>query len=422
MSPLAEQISYTDLYARWEHGGWSAEDIDFSEDARQWKEDLTEFERRAAIWNYSLFFWGEEAVATDLSPFIMAAQTSDQQHFLMTQQVDEARHAVFFKRFMQEVCGIGDGTMASGLEAVVPDLTPGFRKVLSYLEHVSHSLLKDPSPRRLAQAITLYHLVVEATLAQPGQRMISGYLDERGLLPGFREGMENVSRDEERHVAFGVRLLYDLSRQDEGVADAVARLLRRVVPWTSQVLMPPGWDESYLTVFGRTFDEVSAEGVASLQGKLRAAGLPIESLPGPPVMLPGLTPLEVAARARELAQAGVIGEREGPTRRDPETLSLLFDTITRQVDPHHAMRSPTVLQWEFLDSDIPDWHIIFDRGTAQAGEGRVPRPDMRMRIHYQDFADVVGSRLSPARLVATGRMRLWGNPQAFLRLRTALPL
>jgi ribonucleotide reductase beta subunit family protein with ferritin-like domain len=51
-----DAISYADLYARWERGNWSATELDFTEDARQWREDFTDFERQAAMWNYYLFF------------------------------------------------------------------------------------------------------------------------------------------------------------------------------------------------------------------------------------------------------------------------------------------------------------------------------------------------------------------------------
>ena len=103
----ADRITYDDLYARWEKGNWSATAIDFTEDARQWREEFTEFEREAALWNYALFFWGEDAVADGLSPYIDAAPLEEQKYFLATQQVDEARHAVFFSRFMSEVAGVG---------------------------------------------------------------------------------------------------------------------------------------------------------------------------------------------------------------------------------------------------------------------------------------------------------------------------
>ena len=109
-STAADQVCYEDLYARWERGNWSATELDFAEDRRQWEEVFSAHERKAALWNYALFFWGEDAVADDLSPFIDAAPREEQKYFLATQQVDEARHAVFFKRFMHEVAGLGDGT------------------------------------------------------------------------------------------------------------------------------------------------------------------------------------------------------------------------------------------------------------------------------------------------------------------------
>ena len=36
MSAVGSQVSYEDLYARWERGNWSAMEIDFTEDRRQW--------------------------------------------------------------------------------------------------------------------------------------------------------------------------------------------------------------------------------------------------------------------------------------------------------------------------------------------------------------------------------------------------
>src|SRR3954469_10662445 len=154
-----DAISYDDLYARWERGNWRATEIDFTQDARPWREDFTEFERTAAIWNYCLFFWGEDAVADNLSPYIDAAPLEEQKYFLTTQQVDEARHAVFFKRFMKEVCGIGDGSMASGLQAIKPQLTWGFMKIFNRLDTMADELRRDRSPAKLSAAVTLYHMV-----------------------------------------------------------------------------------------------------------------------------------------------------------------------------------------------------------------------------------------------------------------------
>jgi hypothetical protein len=418
----ADAISYTDLYARWERGNWSATELDFSEDARQWREDFTEFERKAALWNYCLFFWGEDAVADNLSPYIDAAPLEEQKYFLTTQQVDEARHAVFFKRFMQEVCGIGDGTMSSGLNAIKPELTSGFRKIFDRLDRMADELRADRSPAQLAAAVTLYHIVIEASLAQPGQHFICSYLEKRDVLPAFREGMANIAADEQRHIGFGVKLLADLKREDPvGVPKAVARLLGQVTGYTSQVLMPPGWDESYINVFGSTLDEVGVEGLTSMTTKLRSAGMPVESLPGPALLPSGLSPLEISQRGRMLAKAGVVGVREGPTKRDPETVALLFDTIRRQINPEHGLRRPMTVQWEFTDPDVPTWHLTVNNGSSRVDQGEAPQADLRLRLAYQDWVDIVGQRLDPVRAIATGRLRPRGNPLAFRRLGRVFP-
>jgi hypothetical protein len=417
-----DAISYEDLYARWERGNWRATELDFTEDARQWREDFTEFERQAALWNYCLFFWGEDAVADNLSPYIDAAPREEQKYFLATQQVDEARHAVFFKRFMQEVCGIGDGTMASGLQAIKPQLTPGFRKIFDRLDKMADELRADRSPAQLAAAVTLYHVVIEAALAQPGQHFICSYLERRDQLPAFREGMQNIAADEQRHIGFGVKLLSDLNREDPvGVPKAVAKILRDVTRYTAQVLMPPGWDERYVTTFGVTFDEVGVEGVTSMVTKLRSAGLPIESLPGPALLPPGLSPLELSQRGRALAKAGILGVREGPSNRDPETVELLFDMVRRTVNPQHGLSRPTTFQWEFTDPDVPTWHLVVNNGSSTVASGEAPNPDVRLRLSWQDWADVVGERLNPVQLVATGRLRPRGNPLALRKLLKVFP-
>src|ERR1700736_5671239 len=220
---------------------------------------------------------------------------------------------------MQEVCEVGYGSMSSGLNAIKPQLTPGFCKIFDRLDRMADELRADRSPSQLAAAVTLYHVVIEAALAQPGQHFICGYLEERDQLPAFRQGMQNIAADEQRHIGFGVKLLADLNREDPvRVPKAVARILREVTRFTSQVLMPPGWDESYITVFNATFDTVGVEGLTSFTTKLRSAGMPIESLPGPALLPPGLSTLEVSQRGRELAKAGIIGVRQGPTDRDRE--------------------------------------------------------------------------------------------------------
>src|SRR5215213_2034 len=406
-SIAADQISYEDLYQRWERGNWSASEIDFTEDRRQWNEDFSDFQRRAAMWNYSLFFWGEDAVTDNLSPFIDAAPREEQKYFLATQQADEARHAVFFKRFMHEVAGIGDGTVGGGLEAIRPDLTWGFVKTFELLDKHVDELRRDRSRTKLAQAVTLYHVIVEATLAQPGQHFIEDYLTRRDVLPGFRSGMRNVALDEQRHIGFGVKLLHDLATEDPEVPDAVADLLRDVLPHTIGVFAPPNWDRRYSECFGFTLEEIYEEGARSFESKMRAAGLPIEDLPGPLLYPIDLPPRERALRGMALLQAGILGEKNGPPARDHETMALLFDTVRRGVDFRTAPAGPLTVQWEFPDADA--WHLRLDNGSTAVAPGHADAPDLTFKARYEDFVDVVGGRLDPRRAMATGRLRPRGS-------------
>ena len=419
MATVAEQISYTDLYARWEKGNWRATEIDFTEDRRQWHEEMTEFERRAALWNYALFFWGEDAVTDGLSPYIAAAPTEEQKYFLATQQVDEARHAVFFNRFMHEVCDLGDGTVGGGLEAIRPQLTWGFRQVFDRLDRMADELRADPSLPRLSAAITLYHVVIEATLAQPGQHFITSYLHDRDLLPGFREGMDRIAQDEQRHIAFGVKLLSDVAAGDPECRRAVADLLREVLPWTASVLVPPDWNLDYTRVFGFELEDIAQEGADSLETKLRSAGLPIEELPGPPIFAYGLPPETRVRNGLRLVQGGVLGEKNGPPASDHETMAALFELLGASIEPRNAPDEPGTIQWDFADAE--PWHLVVANGDTRFEPGRVEAPTVTLRCRYEDWADVFAKREHPLRLAATRRLRPSGDMRWLWRARRMFP-
>ncbi len=404
------QVSYTDLYARWERGNWRATEIDFSEDRRQWHELLTEHERRSALWNYAMFFVGEDAVTDDLSPFIDAAPREEQKYFLATQQADEARHAVFFKRFMDEVVGVGDGTVGGGLRAVEPELTWGFKKTFAMLDEVTGALRKDRSRVALARAVAMYHVVVEALLAQPGQHFISDYLDKRDLLPGFRAGMKLVALDEQRHIGFGVKLLHDLAQEDPAVPAAVADLLRRATSLSLAVFIPPNWDRSYTECFGFTLEEIYTEGARSFEAKMRSAGMPLESLPGPEIFPLDLDPRGRAEYGLAMLRAGFLGPGNGAPPRDPASMQLLFGSVARAVDHRTAPAGPFTVQWEFVDAE--PWHVRVENGATAAAAGRAEQVDVEVGCRYEDWVDIVAGRLDPRRALVSGRLRPHGSPRA----------
>ena len=408
-----EQIDYADLYARWERSNWSATEIDFSEDRLHWERELTPQQRTGALWLYSLFFHGEDSVADNLSPYIEAAPLEEQKYFLATQQVDEARHSVLFHRFMHEVVGVGDGRLSGGLRATTSQLTWGHRNLFGRLDTMAAELRRDHSPRKLAEAVALYHIVVEGTLAQPGQHLIETSLETLDLMPGFREGIRNVAHDEQRHIAFGVRLLADLFQANpRETQDAIVDLIREVLPWTLSVAIPPGWDTSYTECFGFTLEDLFEEGARANEARLRAVGLPLDDIAHFPFPM-DVSPRERGERALVLLRAGFLGERNGPTPRDPKTLRIFFDLLARNARGHDVPHGTTI-QWDFRDAD--PWYLQLEGDHKVAVQGRVAKPTVRMRLRFEDFAELVSLRKQPHALVARGRMRFSGNARVLLKL------
>ena len=110
-------------------------------------------------------------------------------------------------------------------------------------------------------------------------------------MPGFSAGMANVSRDEQRHIGFGVKALSEMFAESEECKAAVVELLREVLPYSLAVFIPPGWDERYTTSL-----RVHARGHLRLRhaldrgevagGRLPARGDARRRLPGRPLPLP----------------------------------------------------------------------------------------------------------------------------------------
>ena len=406
------QISYRDLYVRWEEGNWSATQLDFTEDKVDWNERMTPEQRRAAVWNFSLFYHGEHEVAEHLSAYAAASPLVEQQYFLLTQQVDEARHAIFFNRFLHEVAGLGDGTQGGGLGATEEQLTWGHRMVFKRLDTVDRDLRADPSPRRLAAALALYHIFVEATLAVGAQHMLEQGLERLDLLPGFREGLRKVSFDEQRHIAFGVKLISDLLQEDPGVQDAIVELFAEILPEGAAFARPPGWDPSYFEALDYSIEDLYTESMKSLEARLRAAGLPVDDISRFPVAF-DIPPRQRATDLIALLRAGLIGPGDEPAQGDPEAMAILFDLMRRRADPTQVPAG-TVIQWDFTDAE--PWYIEMNGGKPRAVQGRAGKPDLKLRVGLQDWVDMAAGRASPQRLLVSRRLRPRGKLRVLGRL------
>lgn len=219
---LVHLPSYRELYYRWERQQWKASEIDFTEDQQQWAA-MSQEERTMRLYGLSAFFQGEASVTDTLSPYIIAMPEEEMRIFVTTQQVDEARHTVFFARFFSEVIGLDRGKLEDTLSEVRQYMNPRIKAILiDALNDVALRLRQDPSDlATLVEGVTLYHVVIEGTMALAGQRGILEMYRLNNLLPGFRGGFTAVARDESRHVVFGVKFLRDMIQHDHAYAKVV---------------------------------------------------------------------------------------------------------------------------------------------------------------------------------------------------------
>src|ERR1700716_3989611 len=89
--PQIKLMGPLELYRLWERQNWASHQIDLGQDRRDW-EAMPEDERESMLWGLSAFFVGEERVTNQFSGLGMAAEDKHEEAFLLTQQVDEARH------------------------------------------------------------------------------------------------------------------------------------------------------------------------------------------------------------------------------------------------------------------------------------------------------------------------------------------
>jgi hypothetical protein len=413
---LVHGITYEDLYRRWEQGNWSAYELDFSEDRKGW-DGLSDIQRRSAMWIYSMFFYGEDRVADTLAPYVTAAPTEEQSYFLATQQVDEVRHSVFFHRFFSEVIGVEGDSIKATLASTLPQLNWGYRGVFDRLDRMAEELRKDRSKPKFAQAITLYHLIVEGSLAQPGQHFIEDFFSSNETMPGFSAGMANVSRDEQRHIGFGVKVLSELLAESNECKAAVDELLREVLPYSAAVFTPPDFDRAYTECYGFTMEDIFAFGLKLIRSRWRTIGYPVEEMPpGVFPFDPGASEEEVAERQVKLLLGGVTGQANGGgPESSPEIQRIYFDMVARSANPDAANGSRLVYQWRFTDAE--PWHLVIDNGSTRAEPGEAPRADVVVESSWADWIASGKPDANPLKMMLQRRIRPRGSLRELARMR-----
>jgi ribonucleoside-diphosphate reductase beta chain len=265
------------LYELWERQNWQSHTIDLTQDRRDW-ESMDEDLRQRLAWNLSSFFIGEERVTTQFSGLVMAYESQSEEAFLTTQQVDEARHAQHFNRFYEQVLGI-DGTFEDRLRQARGDLNPAFIEMFDgVLVAWSRRLVENPRDiEAKVDFVTLYHMIIEGTLALTGQWFLTDYMERNGILPGWVEGFKLISQDEHRHVAYGTWFLREKAK-DPALRQRIAARTAELIPLAAAVLVPAGEDPENYSILDYSMEETNTFAFNALNRRLKVIGIDLASM------------------------------------------------------------------------------------------------------------------------------------------------
>jgi len=265
------------LYRRWEDSQWNPFEIDLGTDREQW-EAMAGEDRDLVHWVLASLMVAEERITTKFSGLVGAHGSEEEATFLSTQQVDEARHMQFYARFQDEVVA-EPATVAAHVERARQEVTPAFRRIFDEALVQAHERLVA-APNDLAakvRFVTIYHLILEATLGLTTFRFATRYLESESLLPGFVAGYSRIHHDETRHIGYGVWFLRETVRGSPEAAEAVRETLRDLLPSVAEALGGSGGGPD-VERLGVSTDEVRAFALDGLTRRLDIIGVPLSSL------------------------------------------------------------------------------------------------------------------------------------------------
>jgi ribonucleoside-diphosphate reductase beta chain len=228
--------------------------------------------------NLSSFFIGEERVTTQFSGLVMAYESQSEEAFLTTQQVDEARHAQHFNRFYEQVLGI-DGTVEDRLRQVREDINPAFIEMFDgVLVDWSRRLVENPRDLEAkVDFVTLYHMIIEGTLALTGQWLLTDFMERNGILRGWVEGFKLISQDEHRHVAYGTWFLREKAK-DPALRQRIAARTAELIPLAAAVLVPAGEDPESYSILDDSMEETNTFAFNALNRRPKVIGIDLASM------------------------------------------------------------------------------------------------------------------------------------------------
>jgi ribonucleoside-diphosphate reductase beta chain len=218
---------------------WNPGAIDLAPDAQQWQE-LPEQRRGRLLTLLAGFCVAEEAVAEQLTPYADAARqaTLMSQESLMAwvfflQRRDEQRHAALFDRIGAEVLALPGDDAAERRAAAREHVPAAFLELFEErLPALAAGLAEGRS--ELREGVSLYHMLLEGVVFDAGQETLLEDLND-GTLPGVREGIERVARDEKWHVGFGLRCLIETEPTNDQLDELMQRAAEVAEVWGDAV-------------------------------------------------------------------------------------------------------------------------------------------------------------------------------------------
>jgi len=262
------------LYRHWEESQWSPWEVDLSIDRGQWAamEDGT-----LVSFVLGSLMVAEERITTKFSGLVGADGSEEEVTFLATQQVDEARHMQFYARYQDEVVG-KPALIAAHVERARKQVSPAFRTIFDEKLVAAHDrLIANPGATAAKIAfVTIYHLILEATLGLTTFEFSTRFMERQGLLPGFVDGYTKIHHDEHRHIGYGIWLLRRAVAEDPAMGEVVRGSLRDLLPAVAESLtVPEGADASEL---GASAEQIRSFALGGLTRRLQIIGVPLETL------------------------------------------------------------------------------------------------------------------------------------------------
>ncbi|MBM7645619.1 ribonucleoside-diphosphate reductase beta chain [Scopulibacillus daqui] len=260
-----------ELHKKFEKQRWRVHELDFSQDRVDWNEKLSDDQRKSFLSIATGFHHGERQVAVDVIPMISAMPKDEHKMFMASHLEDEARHTIFFDRFYREAIGLDAQDMEETLDKSFDYMSETFIGSFGFLAYLVDEIRLRPHDRRLlVSALTNYQMWIEGVLALSVMKITLSFCKENHVLPSFHKGFLATTRDESRHVQFGMNLLRELINDDPSLKTAVYDTIETMLTISSTYTQ-----KIEFASLGLERDALKGIMMKNLQKKFKMINLPI---------------------------------------------------------------------------------------------------------------------------------------------------